>query len=746
MSVHDISQYVSVDKRYGQASAFTSAISAYNEVINFRFIHDANKSVPAIDHRDTLANAWPSILQYQKHGYGIFVVIAELDSNGRKLENVQSIRAHYADLDNINAEQNLDRANAWTPAPSFAVVSSPRRRHVYWPVQRYAGNDRFQLVQRKLAQFFEGDKAVNDAARVMRLPGTYNTKYSNPQSDKYSGSQPHLVTCFALAGSGITTTVEALEQALAAVNVIEGSGGRHDLGDPGLAGPSLPELAMALDKIDPNTLDRAKWISTTAAFKQAGWTLTDELWLFNTWSAWCTRYAGNDVGENLKQWGSIRNTEVGWPALHRTAYGRPPQPDPAKLFGSNGNTLPAPQPGMPVPQAHDGYVEIISTATGDSGKNTLMETVKVLHGNLPVAFDEFTQTVIATQPLPWDKHSSYPRQWTELDTIHCQLSVQALFVKPGKDTVHDAVAIIANKHKRHQVRDYLNGLAWDRIERLPHLATAYFGAPDSDYARIVGTKFMLGAVARIMSPGSKMDNVVILEGKQGTGKSSAIAMLAGPQWFTDELPDLHTKDAAIQLRGKWIIEVGELSALKRSDVETIKKFMARSTDTYRAPYERTTEDHPRQCVFVATTNDENYLKDQTGNRRFWPLACGTINVDAIRRDRDQLWAEAVARLRAGERWWLEGDETRLAEAAQEDRREIDAWEARIAEHVAVMAGLPTTIENVCAILGIDFERQNSAVTRRIAQCLMRAGYARKRSSGRGRPWHYVPTDIDNTNK
>ncbi|WP_367142626.1 VapE domain-containing protein [Mesorhizobium sp.] len=189
-----------------------------------------------------------------------------------------------------------------------------------------------------------------------------------------------------------------------------------------------------------------------------------------------------------------------------------------------------------------------------------------------------------------------------------------------------------------------------------------------------------------------------------------------------------------------MIEVGELSALKRSDVETIKKFMSRSTDTFRAPYERTTEDHPRQSVFIATTNDEHYLKDQTGNRRFWPLACGLINVKAIERDRDQLWAEAVARHRAGECWWLNDSEAQLANIEQEDRREIDAWEERVAAHVATLAGLPTTMASVCTILGIDFERQNSFVTKRIAYCLARAGYVRKRSSPGSdgkRSWHYV---------
>jgi predicted P-loop ATPase len=215
-------------------------------------------------------------------------------------------------------------------------------------------------------------------------------------------------------------------------------------------------------------------------------------------------------------------------------------------------------------------------------------------------------------------------------------------------------------------------------------------------------------------------------------------MLAGPQWFTDELPDLHTKDAAIQIAGKWIIEVSELSALRRSDVETIKKFMGRSVDTYRALYARTTEDHPRQCVFVATTNDEHYLKDQTGNRRFWPLACGSIDIKAIQRDRNQLWAEAFTRHQSGERWWLQGNETTLAETEQEARREIDPWDDPVAAHVATLHGLPTTISQVCFVLHVPFERLNSTVNKRVAQCLKRAGYVRKQvRHGDQRTWQYV---------
>ncbi|RUU02334.1 hypothetical protein EOD23_20005, partial [Mesorhizobium sp. USDA-HM6] len=511
--------------------------------------------------------------------------------------------------------------------------------------------------------------------------------------------------------------------------------------------PTFTDAHAALFSIDnPENYD--DWRNISAAFRQAATGLVHDDLVRMAWNSWCARWPKNNTTENEKLWRSLdAGTQLGWRRLHREAYGRPPQPDPTTLFAGASYQLPAGAsptpfqpawPQQPQPQVLDGYEEVISTATDENGKNTLIETVKLLHGNLPVAFDDFTQTVLAMSQLPWDKRSTYPRQWTETDTIHCQLYTQAAFIRPGKETVHDAITIIANRHRRHQVRDYLNALQWDGIKRLPQLASRYFGTPDTPYTRIVGTKFMVGAVARIIQPGCKMDNVAILEGKQGTGKSSAIAMLAGPQWFTDELPDLHTKDAAIQLAGKWIIEVSELSALKRSDVETIKKFMGRSVDTYRAPYARTTDDHPRQCVFVATTNDEHYLKDQTGNRRFWPLACGVIEVEAIERDRNHLWAEALASYRIGERWWLDDDEKKLAEIEQDERREVDPWEGRIGSFVNALGGIPTTVEHISIILGIPFERHNAAINKRIASCLKQSGYVRKQvRSGECRTWQYV---------
>jgi predicted P-loop ATPase len=172
--------------------------------------------------------------------------------------------------------------------------------------------------------------------------------------------------------------------------------------------------------------------------------------------------------------------------------------------------------------------------------------------------------------------------------------------------------------------------------------------------------------------------MLILEGPQGAKKSTALKVLAGEDWFTDELAEIGSKDAAQQMRGVWIIEIAELDAIGRAEVSRIKSFLTRTNDRYRPPYERYVIDVPRQCVFAGSVNPDTYLRDETGNRRFWPIRCGRIDLEALRRDRDQLWAEAVALHASGAIWWIEDPELkRLADAEQEERYQSDAWDGLI---------------------------------------------------------------------
>lgn len=297
---------------YDYAAAYVTALAGdpATAVLDWRALHDTDKADQGHARRGTLPQWWEWLTGMNAAGYGCFVAIQQLDGNGRKLENVEAIRTHVVDLDNVSADQNYARAAAWSPAPCFAVDTSPHKHHVYWPIApRYNDNSRYELLQRKLRQLFDGDKAVIDPTRVMRLPGTYNMKVP---------SAPHLVTCHALPGYLQPTTVELLESALSTVNVIDGGmGERKDLGDPSLAAPSLEWLRYGLANVDPNELSREEWIAITAAVKQSGWTLADEPTLYQIWSEWCARYTANDIGENHKQWSSLRSTELGWQSLVR---------------------------------------------------------------------------------------------------------------------------------------------------------------------------------------------------------------------------------------------------------------------------------------------------------------------------------------------------------------------------------------------------------------------------------------------
>lgn len=211
--------------------------------------------------------------------------------------------------------------------------------------------------------------------------------------------------------------------------------------------------------------------------------------------------------------------------------------------------------------------------------------------------------------------------------------------------------------------------------RFAHLFSRYFRTPDDAYSRAVARCFMVAAVRRQRQPGVKFDTMPVLRGKQGTGKSTAVKVLFGADWFSDaDLGDLKGKDAAILLLGKWGQEMAELQGLSRADLKTLKAFCSRATDTIRLPYRRSASDLPRRCVFIGTTNEGGYLTDPTGNRRFWPLeVLAEVDLEALRRDRDQLWAEAAVLEEAGESIVLDHGLWDLAAERQAEETTEDPW-------------------------------------------------------------------------
>jgi hypothetical protein len=264
-----------------------------------------------------------------------------------------------------------------------------------------------------------------------------------------------------------------------------------------------------------------------------------------------------------------------------------------------------------------------------------------LHPDLAgkVRLNEFAQDVECAD-MPWRRGEGW-RAWTDDDDTGLAEWCQHHRIMTKPAAVMPAVYRVAADHPHHPVHDYVESLAWDGVPRLDTWPERYLGATiepgREEYLRQVGRRWFISLVARGSDEGCKVDHLLVLEGRQGAGKSSALAALVPePGWFTDEIADLGSKDSAQDLRGKLLIEIAELSALRRGEVERIKAYLSRSTDHYRPSYGRRSRDFPRQCVFAGTTNSDAYLQDETGNRRFWGVKVGTIDLDALKRDRDQL--------------------------------------------------------------------------------------------------------------
>lgn len=318
---------------------------------------------------------------------------------------------------------------------------------------------------------------------------------------------------------------------------------------------------------------------------------------------------------------------------------------------------------------------------------------------------------------------------------------QSLQVPWCGDHIRAAVLHNAHRNQYSSLVEYLDGLRWDGIPRIEEFFPDHFDCPRNAYHAEVGRILFLSAAARAYRPGVKVDTVVVLIGKQGVGKSLGIAALC-PQseWFTDDIGnDLFAGKAGEGLQGKWLVELAELARVNRSTIEVVKSFISRQVDRYRPPYGRTAQDFPRTCVFVGTTNSHEPFQDSE-NRRYLPIRVGDADPAAIRAIRDQLWAEAVARFKAGEEWWISSSQ--LVEQAKEQTelgRAVDAWESLLADRLAHQDR--TTVAEAARMLGITPDRLGKSEQIRVGNALRTLGFERKRDPMPPRAWYYERTSV-----
>lgn len=399
--------------------------------------------------------------------------------------------------------------------------------------------------------------------------------------------------------------------------------------------------------------------------------------------------------------------------------------------------------------------DLLETSASGLVKSTLRNSSQILAldnlWNGILRLDLFSDQVfwVGVPPIEdFNPAKKLPCILTEEDylAIICWLSKNYSGMNLSREIVYHAVRLVASRRPFHQVRDYLEAQVWDGTPRLGRWLVNYMGADDDDYTRAVGQRWLVSAVARAFQPGCEAHHALVLESEEGTGKSRAFEILGRP-WTRSNMPMVGSKDSYIQLRGAWIIELAELASVTRADSESVKAFLSAPRDAYRKPFAIDATDVPRQCVFGGSTNQAEYLKSETGNRRFWPVRISDdpVKLKELEADRGQIWAEAVALYRTGMPWWIEVDEKELAETArgkQLDRLVSDPWdelvrpflEGRLKDYASTAAinrkrPPRVTMGEVCSSLGIAGEKRGRADAIRIGLMMARFGWRVKRVRG-----------------
>ena len=336
-----------------------------------------------------------------------------------------------------------------------------------------------------------------------------------------------------------------------------------------------------------------------------------------------------------------------------------------------------------------------------------------------VALNTLSNVPEVVDDLPWREAGDHS-PWADVDTTLCMAWMNGEDIEPVENELFKSVKAVADENKFDPLQDYLINVSgkWDKVERLDTQLLTWLAIEPTPFAKAAVRRWMISAVARAMDPGCKVDTMLVLEGAQGVGKSTALAELASLEWFLDSMARVSKgKDALEQLRGKWIVEVAELDALGMRERTEVKSFLSRRVDNYRAPWDKIAQDYHRRVVFAGTTNETQWLNDPTGGRRFWPVrVTGPIKIEMIKEFRDQLWAEAYLAWSASEQWHLTDAEEALAAVEQERRRSADELEEPIwhyiAEHGLTKVGKKFLLDYMAEKFGHHL-KQNNATSNRL---------------------------------
>lgn len=677
--------------------------------------------------------------QNQKRA-GIFFAVNETDLKGREKHNIRRVRAVWADFDNGLPE-------SFPIKPSALVCSSPGRYHAYWIVGDEMSFETFRGVMVRIVRDYGGDANVMDIARVLRLPGTCHMKTG----------KPHLVTVeYVRDQGGFVTAYRAatIVKAFPPVEIVTREAAAHSTIRTGLA--DIQHIVSALDHIahlpsefDPHqsvVRNRATWFKVLCALKheyddaglsialdwskQVGADVYDE---DNAQAVWTSINKGSYSGKpctvgTIFHWAK----EAGWSAanarLHQALasavvpLNHAENDKPAMSVASISNdTTALTQIAWPVTNKQNKEGQEVGTPIARAPRN-ISHYLKC--AGIHVVFNEFDMLTYVRRngKLAVLSDAIIGDIYIDLSNAGCLSS---------KDLVADVIRKVGRETPVHPVRRYLDKLHWDGRPRLETLLPHYANTADTALNRAMGKAWMIAAVRRVRQPGVKVDAMLALQGAQGAGKSSFFRTLASSEWFSDSLDiGVNAKDFIENSSGAWIIEHAEMSGYSKKEINDVKRYITAQEDKARVAFARVAETVPRQCVFGSTTNNAQFLNDDTGSRRFWVAEVGTVRLEELGRDRDDLWAEAAFLEEQGKSHNIAPDLWGDAAKANKCFEVVDPVAERTAE-ILLGLGKNATVPNadLCMAMGIrDVTKRGGSVGRSMNKGARECGWLSERTN------------------